>query len=129
MDQPYKTPYLLKKAGVLFAISDADANTTGRNLMFNAGTAVAYGLTKEEALRAITLDAAQILGIDDMTGSIEEGKDANIVISKGDILDMRSSVVERAFVHGREINLGNKQTKLAERYEHRYGIRLEEAGN
>lgn len=129
VDQPYKTPYLLKKAGVLFAISDADANTTGRNLMFNAGTAAAYGLTKEEALRAITLDAAQILGIDDRTGSIEEGKDANIVISKGDILDMRSSVVERAFVQGREINLGNKQTKLAERYEHRYGIRLEEAGN
>ena len=51
VDQPYKTPYMLQKAGVLFAISDDDETTRGRNLMFNAGTARAYGLTKEEALR------------------------------------------------------------------------------
>lgn len=125
IDQPYKTPYLLQKAGILFAISDVDGETTGRNLMFNAGTAAAYGLTKEEALSAITLNAARILGIDERTGTIEEGKDANIVVSKGDILDMRSSVVEHAYIQGREINLSNKQTKLAERYEHRYGISLQ----
>lgn len=125
IDQPYKTPFMLQKAGVLFAISDVDGTTTGRNLMFNAGTAAAYGLTKEEALSAITYNAAKIFGIEDRTGTIEEGKDANIVVSQGDILDMRTSVVEHAYIQGREINLSNKQTKLAERYEHRYGISLQ----
>jgi len=93
--------------------------------LFNAGTAAAYGLTKEEALSAITYNAAKIFGIEDRTGTIEEGKDANIVVSQGDILDMRTSVVEHAYIQGREINLSNKQTKLAERYEHRYGISLQ----
>jgi imidazolonepropionase-like amidohydrolase len=66
--------------------------------MFNAGTAVAYGLTKEQALQSITLSAAKILGIDDRTGSLEKGKDANIVVSDGDILDMRTSNVIHAFI-------------------------------
>ncbi len=98
VDQPYKTPAILQKAGVLFAISDDDANTRSRNLPFNAGTAAAYGLTKEEALSAITLNAAKILGVADKTGSIEVGKDANIVISEGDILDMKSSIITHAFI-------------------------------
>ena len=90
IDQPYKTPAMLQKAGVLFSLTDEDETTTGRNLAFNAGTAAAYGLTKEEALQAITLNAAKILGIADKSGSIEIGKDANIIISKGDALDMRT---------------------------------------
>lgn len=122
VDQPFKTPYLLQKAGVLFAISDKDGTTRGRNLMFNAGTAAAYGLTKEEALSAITLNAAKILAIDSLTGSLEAGKDANIVISDGDILDMKSSVITHAFIQGREINLANKQTQLYERYKYKYGL-------
>ena len=122
IDQPFKTPYLLQKAGVLFAISDADENTRGRNLMFNAGTAVTFGLTKEEALSAITLNAAKILGVDDLTGSLEPGKDANIVISEGDILDMKSSIVDFAFIQGRMINLSNKHTQLYERYKFKYGL-------
>ncbi|MEO9022914.1 MAG: amidohydrolase family protein [Ginsengibacter sp.] len=123
VDQPYKTPYLLQKAGVLFAISDQDGDNRGRNLMFNAGTAAAYGLTKEEALSAITLNAAKILGIDNITGSIEAGKDANIVVSEGDILDMDHSLVDLAFIQGRRIDLNNKQTKLAERYMYKYGFK------
>lgn len=123
VDQPYKTPYLLQKAGVLFAICDVDGTTRGRNLMFNAGTAAAYGLTREEALSAITLNAARILGIDDITGTIEAGKDANIVVSDGDILDMEHSIVDMAFIQGRKINLDNKQTRLAERYLLKYGLR------
>src|SRR5450432_899466 len=91
VDQPYKTPAQLQKAGVLFALNDSHDETRYRNLMFNAGTAAAYGLTKEQALQAITLNSARIFGIDDHTGSIEAGKDANILISAGDILDMRSS--------------------------------------
>ena len=89
IDQMYKLPYQLKKAGVLFAINDANDQSKQRNISFNAGTAAAYGLDKEEALSAITLNSAKILGIDDMTGSIEPGKDANIIISDGDILDMK----------------------------------------
>src|SRR5690606_16619254 len=116
VDQPYKTAAALQKAGVLFSISDDDGQTRGRNLAFNAGTAAAYGLTQEEALQAITLNAAKILGVADKTGSLEEGKDANIVISEGDILDMRTSVVTDAFIQGRKIDLTDKHKLLNERY-------------
>jgi imidazolonepropionase-like amidohydrolase len=123
VDQPYKTPYLLQQAGVLFAISDTHAESRGRNLMFNAGTAVAYGLTKEQALQAITLNAAKILGIEDKTGTLEKGKDANIVISDGDILDMKTSNVSLAFIQGREVSLDDKQKQLYERYKYKYSIK------
>lgn len=123
VDQPYKTPATLQKAGVLFALNDADANTRYRNLAYNAGTAAAYGLSKEEALSAVTLNAAKILGIDDRTGSLEIGKDANIVISEGDILDMKSSLVTAAFIQGRSIVLDDKQKQLSERYKQKYGIK------
>ena len=123
VDQPYKTPALLQKAGVLFSINYADDNTRNRNMPFNAGTAVAYGLTKEEALAAITLNAAKILGIDDKTGSVEKGKDANIVVSEGDILDMKSNSITYAFIQGRQLNLDNKQKQLFEKYKYKYGIK------
>lgn len=98
VDQPYKTAAALQKAGVLFAINDEDGQTRGRNLPFNAGTAAAYGLTKEQALQAITLNAVIILGVGDRTGSLEPGKDANIVVSEGDILDMRTSIITQAII-------------------------------
>ncbi len=122
VDQPFKTPALLQKAGVLFCINDEDGQTRGRNLPFNAGTAAAYGLTKEQALQAITLNAAKIIGVGDKTGSIEVGKDANIIISTGDILDMRTSNITDAFIQGRRLNLDNKQKQLAERYQQKYKI-------
>lgn len=123
IDQPFKTPAVLQQAGVLYAITDEDETTTGRNLVFNAGTASSYGLSKEEALQAITLNAARILGIADKTGSIEVGKDANILISEGDILDMRSSVVVKAFIQGRDIDLNDKHKELYQKYKTKYGIR------
>ncbi len=123
VDQPYKTASVLQKAGVLFSISDGSMMSRGRNLPFNAGTAAAYGLTKEEALQSITLNAARILGIDDKTGSIEPGKDANIVISEGDILDMRTSIVTDAFIQGRKIDLTDKQKQLYERYNQKYNLK------
>ncbi|PUZ19931.1 Imidazolonepropionase [Chitinophaga costaii] len=122
VDQPYKTPAQLQKAGVLFCIGN-EGFWQQRNLMFNAGTAAAYGLGKEEALRAITLNAAKILGIDKVTGSLEVGKDANIVVSTGDILDMRTNNITQAFIQGREISLDNKQKQLYERYKYKYGIK------
>ncbi len=123
IDQPFKTPAVLQQAGVLFAMNDDATNTRYRNLAFNAGTAAAYGLTKEQALSAITLNAAQLLGIADRTGSLEAGKDANIVVSEGDILDMRTSVITHAFIQGRHVSLENKQTQLNERYLKKYGIK------
>jgi imidazolonepropionase-like amidohydrolase len=123
IDQPFKTPAMLQKAGVLFTINDDDGNSRYRNLPFNAGTASAYGLTKEEALSAITLNAATILGIADKTGSIETGKDANIVVSEGDILDMRTNIITNAFIQGRQVELNNKQMQLADKYEKKYGIK------
>jgi len=123
IDMPYKAPAVLQKAGVLFCINDDDPQNRGRNLPFNAGTAATYGLTKEEALSAITLNAAKILGADAITGSIEKGKDANIVISAGDILDMHTSVIEHAFIQGRKIVLDDKHKQLYERYKYKYGIK------
>lgn len=123
VDQPYKTAAALQQAGVLFAINDDDGQTRGRNLAFNAGTAAAYGLTREQALQAITLNAATILGIADRTGSIEQGKDANLVISEGDILDMRSSIITQAFIQGRLIDLTDKHKQLYERYKYKYGLK------
>lgn len=122
-DQPYKTAAQLQKAGVLFAISDDDGQTRGRNLAFNAGTAAAFGLSKEEALAAVTLNAARVMGIADRTGSIEVGKDANIVISEGDILDMKSSIITDAFIQGRQIDLTDKQKLLNEKYSEKYQIK------
>jgi imidazolonepropionase-like amidohydrolase len=123
VDQPYKTPATLQKAGVLFALNDTHDESRYRNLSYNAGTAATYGLTKEEALQAITLNTAKILGIADKTGSLETGKDANIVISDGDLLDMRTSNVTHAFIRGREISLDNKQKELYDRYKFKYGIK------
>ncbi len=108
---------------MLFALNDASEEPRYRNLSFNAGTAAAYGLTKEQALQAITLNAAQILGIADKTGSIEKGKDANIIITDGDILDMKTSNVQFAFIQGREVSLENKQTQLYNRYQYKYHIK------
>lgn len=123
VDQPYKTAAALQKAGVNFAISDDDPQTRGRNLAFNAGTAVTYGLTKEEAIAAITLNAAKIMGVADKTGSIEVGKDANIIISEGDILDMKTSNVTEAFIQGRKIDLNDKHKQLNDRYNQKYNLK------
>ena len=123
VDQPYKSAAALQKAGVVFSISDDDGQTRGRNLAFNAGTAAAYGLTKDEALQAITLNAAKILGVSDKAGSIEVGKDANIFISEGDIMDMKSSKVTDAFIQGRKIDLTDKHKLLNDRFNQKYNLK------
>jgi len=125
VDQPYKTGAVLQQAGILFTICQETefGYWRQRNLPFEAGTMAAYGLTKEQALTSITLNAAKILGIDTITGSLEKGKDANIVISEGDLLDMKTSKVTQAFIQGREINLDNKQKQLFEKYKYKYGIK------
>ena len=123
VDQPYKTPAVLQKAGVLFCLNDTHDQSRFRNLAFNAGTAATYGLTKEQALSAVTFNAAKILGIEDKAGTIETGKDANLLIVNGDLLDMRSSVIAQAFIQGRNVSLDNKGKQLYERYKHKYQLK------
>jgi len=125
VDQPFKTPYLLQQAGLLFCIQnegDMEAQQS-RNIPFLAGTAAAYGLTKEEALAAVTFNAAKILGIDARVGTLEPGKDATLFISTGDALDMRTNNVEWAWVRGKKLDLTNEQIGLYKRYSEKYGQR------
>lgn len=122
IDLPYKLPYLLKQAGVSCALS-IEGSWQERNLPFMAGTAAGYGLSKEDALAMITSVPATILGIDAHTGSLEEGKDATLILVSGDLLDMKSSVVESAFIQGRAISLDDVQKQLNRKYMDKYGLK------
>ena len=121
VDLPYKLPYLLHRDSVEVAIS-FDGSWNSRNLHFDAGTAVTYGLTKEEALMCITSVPARILGIADRTGSLEAGKDANLILSSGDILDMQTNHIEEAFIQGRRLVLDDVQQQLYRKYKKKYGL-------
>lgn len=115
---PFKLASMFTKEGILVGLT-YNQQAYG-NLPFAAGQTVAYGLTKEEALQTVTLNTAKILGIDDKTGSIEAGKDANIVVSTGDILDMKTNNIELAFITGRNISLDNKHKQLNRRFQTKY---------
>jgi hypothetical protein len=115
---PFKLAAMFKKEGILVGLTYS--SQAYGNLPFAAGQTVAYGLTKEEALQTVTLNNAKILGIDDKTGSIEVGKDANIVVSTGDLLDMSTNNVEYAFITGRNISLDNKHKQLYNRFKAKY---------
>ncbi len=121
VDLPYKMPALLKARGVRFALGYMGEHEASglRNLPFVAGTAAAYGLSAEDALRAITLDAASILGISDRCGSLEVGKQATLIVSSGDALDMRTNDIRHAFIQGRKILLENHQKELYRMYKQR----------
>jgi hypothetical protein len=115
---PFKLASMFKKEGILVGLTYT--SQAYGNLPFAAGQTVAYGLSKEEALQTVTLNSAKILGIDDKTGSIEVGKDANIVVSAGDILDMATNNIEYAFITGRSISLDNKHKQLYRRFSVKY---------
>jgi imidazolonepropionase-like amidohydrolase len=123
IDLLYRVPYLLQKDSVLFCLQlegDMEAMQS-RNLPFNAGATVAYGLDREQALAAISLNAAKILGLADRIGSLEAGKIASFVISNGDLLDMRTSLVESVYIAGKKIDLNNHQSDLYNKYKLKYG--------
>ena len=113
---------LLVDKGVLVGleVSGQMERMNARNLPFYAGTTVAHGLTKEQALQLITSNTAKILGIDDMYGTLENGKNATLFISEGDALDMRTSILTHAFIDGRLISLETHQTELWQRYDNKY---------
>jgi hypothetical protein len=115
---PYKLASMFQKEGILVGLTYS--KQAYGNLPFAAGQTVAYGLTKEEALQTVTLNTAKILGIEDKTGSLEVGKDANIVVSTGDILDMSTNNIEYAFITGRNISLDNKHKQLYRRFQNKY---------
>ncbi len=122
VDQPFKTPKMLFDAGVEFCFNyEGDMEAMGsRNLPFSAGTAVAYGLPYEEAIKALTSSAAKIMGCADICGTVEAGKQATLFVSKGDALDMRTNDVLHAFIQGRTVDLDNHQKQLYRKYMAKY---------
>ena len=121
IDLPYKKASILYNAGIKYCMA-INGSWQQRNLPFEAGTTAAYGVPREMALRSVTLSAAEILGVADNLGSLTKGKDATLLISTGDLLDMKSSIVERAWIQGTEIKLKNSQNELNEKYLKKYGI-------
>ncbi|MDG1393896.1 MAG: amidohydrolase family protein [Flavobacteriaceae bacterium] len=121
-DLPYKMAHLLVNEGVTVALETSGdmERMNSRNLPFYAGTTVAHGLTKAQALQLITLNTAKILGIDPLYGSLEVGKSATLFISSGDALDIRTNKLTNAFIDGRNISLESHQTKLWKRYSKKY---------
>jgi imidazolonepropionase-like amidohydrolase len=124
-DEPYDTLYanpgILAKAGVRIAFNDGAspfAAATVRNLTEQAGVAVAYGMPRDKAVEAMTLEPARILNVADRLGSLEIGKDATLIITDGDILDLRTRVTA-AYLDGRPLDLTDKQKRLYERYRNR----------
>lgn len=124
---PYKNASILVKAGVLVALQNAGdmERMQTRNLPFYAGTCAAWGLNKEEALSLITKNSAEILGIDTYYGTLESGKSATLIISNGDALDMRTNLLEHAFIDGRIVNLNDRHKELYERYQTKYNTAKE----
>jgi imidazolonepropionase-like amidohydrolase len=117
-DYLFEAPAKLQKSGVRFAISSGNDGPEIRDLPYHAGLASAYGLPKDEALKAVTIYPAQILGIADRLGSIDTGKIANIVVTDGDILEPRTNV-KYLFINGRMIPLTSRHTKLFEQFKDR----------
>lgn len=131
IDIAFKTPKILLDAGVLFCLDyQGDMERMGsRNLPFTAGTTVAYGLTKEEALMSITLNTAKVLGIAENLGSLEVGKEATLFVSDGDALDVLTNRVSLAFIRGKKLDLSNHQTQLYQKYKEKHKRELNPDSN
>lgn len=118
-DAPFSLAATLAAAKVQFAFSD-DGGWQQRNLPFQAGTAVAFGLSDEDAIRSLTLVPATMLGVHNQYGSIEVGKSATLFVSMGNALDVRSNVLTHAFIDGKAVELTSRHTKLSNKYRQRY---------
>jgi imidazolonepropionase-like amidohydrolase len=111
---PYQAPGVLAKAGVTFAFSSGGFQFS-RDVPFQAGRAVAWGLPHDDAIKALTLDAARILGVDGQVGTIDAGKIANLVVVTGDPLEIRSQI-RHVIIAGRDVPLDNSQLELFKKY-------------
>ncbi len=123
-DAAYRIPSRLHEAGVTFAIAgDLGAASTYR-IHHHAASAAAFGLPEEEALKAITIYPAQILGIDDLVGSLEVGKDASFMITNGNALELWT-IKEQVFIRGRQIEMMDKHKRLYEHYLRKHQQRVQ----
>jgi len=122
IDLPYRLPKMLYDAGLLVGLQNSGSMETmgTRNLPFYAGTAVAYGLDKEQALAMITSNTAKILGVDNVLGTLAVGKYATLFISEGDALDMRGNKITMAFISGRKIDLDDPHKALYRKFTKKY---------
>lgn len=118
-DEAYTLPKKLFDAGMEFCISGGGGYENERNLPYQAAMAASYGLPADEALKAITLYPARIFGIADRVGSIETGKDASLIVTTGNPLEITSNV-EMEFIRGKKIQLTSRQTRLYEKYQEKY---------
>jgi imidazolonepropionase-like amidohydrolase len=118
-DDPFTLPSRLRHAGVRFCLALAPNAWDARNLPYQASTAAAYGLPPDEALKAVTLYPAQILGFADRLGSLEVGKDATLIVTDGDPLEITTNV-ERAYIAGRPVDLNDRQKVLYGKYSEKY---------
>lgn len=120
-DEAYALPSVLQQAGITYCIAGDGrfGASMVRNLPYHAATAVAFGLTEQQALRAITLSPAEIFGVADKIGSLEVGKDATLFIADGNILEI-PSLVSKAYIQGRAVDLTNKHTQLNDKYKAKY---------
>jgi imidazolonepropionase-like amidohydrolase len=117
-DTLYENAAKLKVAGVRFCISTGNSGSDVRTLPFHAGLASAFGLPKDEALKAVTLYPAQIMGVADRLGTIEKGKLANLVVTDGDLLEVRTHV-HYLFIDGRQVPLTSRHTQLNDAFKDR----------
>lgn len=117
-DVLYSNPAKLQQAGVRFCISSGDIGSEVRDLPYHAGMAASFGLSHDEAVKAVTLYPAQIMGVGDRLGSIEVGKIANLAITDGDILDARTHI-RYLFINGRQLPLNSRHTELYEQFKDR----------
>ncbi len=117
-DAPFRNVGLLAKAGVTICFSSGDDVASGKDIVYHAARAVAYGLDHEEALKALTINAAKIFGLDSRLGSLEVGKDADLFITNGDPLDPKSDV-KHMIIAGRHIDMKNYWDGLYEKYKAR----------
>jgi imidazolonepropionase-like amidohydrolase len=118
-DEPFTVPSKLFKAGVKFCISGTSADGNDRNLPYHAAMASAFGLPREEALKSVTQYVAEILGAADRVGTLAKGKDATLIVTSGDPLEITTQV-EKMYIQGREIDLNNKQKTLYRKYQEKY---------
>ncbi len=118
-DEAYALPARLHAAGVRFCITGSDRDGNVRNLPHEAGMAARYGLEPAAAVRAITLGAAEILGVAEDYGSLEQGKSATLIVTTGDVLEITTNL-EHAFIEGRSIDLRSKQTDLRDKFVEKY---------
>ncbi len=114
-DEAYSTPARLHAAGVRFAIAGDGGALYSNRLPWDAGVAVAFGLPEEEALRAVTINAAEMLGVSDRVGSLEVGKQATLLITTGTPLDMTTDIIQ-AYIQGREIDMNDIQKHFFKKY-------------